>query len=129
MEESVEKVLVKAVKQLSEDSRIKKVILFGSYAYGQPTQESDVDLCLVVSDETFEQVHAFDFLAECRGKIGAYFYGRDLQFDTVLCSEQQLLEPGTNLLQDVKDKGILLYENQKQGGKSFYERYYSRNFK
>jgi len=30
----------------------KKVILFGSYAWGRPTQESDVDLVVVLDSET-----------------------------------------------------------------------------
>ena len=34
-----------------EPGTIKKIYLFGSYAYGKPTQKSDVDLCVVIGDE------------------------------------------------------------------------------
>jgi hypothetical protein len=27
---------------------IKKIYLFGSYAYGRPTQKSDIDICVVI---------------------------------------------------------------------------------
>jgi len=29
---------------------IKKIYLFGSYAYGYPTKKSDIDLCVVIDD-------------------------------------------------------------------------------
>jgi predicted nucleotidyltransferase len=28
----------------------KKIYLFGSYAYGRPNQDSDIDLCIVFAD-------------------------------------------------------------------------------
>jgi len=30
---------------------IKKIYLFGSYAYGKPTKKSDIDLCIVIRDD------------------------------------------------------------------------------
>ena len=30
---------------------IKKIILFGSYAYGKPNKNSDIDLCVIVADQ------------------------------------------------------------------------------
>lgn len=33
----------------------EKVVLFGSYAYGEPTQESDIDLYVVTSDDFVPQ--------------------------------------------------------------------------
>jgi predicted nucleotidyltransferase len=30
---------------------IKKIYLFGSYAYGKPTKKSDIDLCVVIRDD------------------------------------------------------------------------------
>jgi len=29
---------------------IKKIYLFGSYAYGKPTKKSDIDLCVIIKD-------------------------------------------------------------------------------
>ena len=34
-----------------EQGTIKKIYLFGSYAYGKPTSKSDIDLCVVIGDE------------------------------------------------------------------------------
>ena len=27
---------------------LKKIYLFGSYAYGNPTEESDIDICVII---------------------------------------------------------------------------------
>jgi predicted nucleotidyltransferase len=40
-------IISKALKPLSPD----KVILFGSYAWGQPTEDSDIDLYVVTHDD------------------------------------------------------------------------------
>jgi predicted nucleotidyltransferase len=31
---------------------LKKIYLFGSYAYGRPHKDSDIDICIVFSDDT-----------------------------------------------------------------------------
>ena len=35
-------------RRIAEEFRPKRIILFGSYAYGRPTQDSDVDLLIVM---------------------------------------------------------------------------------
>lgn len=39
------------VEKLSNNLYISNVILFGSYAYGNPTQSSDIDLLVILKDE------------------------------------------------------------------------------
>jgi len=34
-----------------EPGTIKKIYLFGSYAYGKPTKKSDIDLCVVIGND------------------------------------------------------------------------------
>jgi len=46
--EKVEKEIVERLKPLEPD----RIILFGSYAYGEPDEESDLDLYVVTADET-----------------------------------------------------------------------------
>lgn len=40
-------VILRMVDKLIEEYRPEKVILFGSYAYGEPTEDSDVDLLII----------------------------------------------------------------------------------
>ncbi len=47
-EESVRKTLPVAVRLIARELHPEKIILFGSYAYGKPTPDSDVDLLVVM---------------------------------------------------------------------------------
>jgi predicted nucleotidyltransferase len=40
--------LPRAVRRIAQELQPEKIILFGSYAYGQPTGGSDVDLLVVM---------------------------------------------------------------------------------
>jgi predicted nucleotidyltransferase len=41
------KIIAEIVDRISEGYSPKKVILFGSYAYGEPTEDSDIDLLII----------------------------------------------------------------------------------
>jgi predicted nucleotidyltransferase len=43
--------LKKEIKKCLEPLNLEKVILFGSYAYGNPNKDSDIDLYVVTKDE------------------------------------------------------------------------------
>ncbi|OIN92090.1 MAG: nucleotidyltransferase domain-containing protein [Anaerolineae bacterium CG03_land_8_20_14_0_80_58_20] len=47
-----------AVKKIVETLKPEKIILFGSYAYGNPTPDSDVDL-LVIMNTTAKQTERY----------------------------------------------------------------------
>jgi predicted nucleotidyltransferase len=54
----------KIVQQIVERFHPQKVILFGSYAYGEPTEDSDLDLLIVTErrlspEETYETRRRF----------------------------------------------------------------------
>jgi len=49
--DTIKSELVELLKSLDPE----KVILFGSYAYGQPTEESDIDLYVVTKDDFIPQ--------------------------------------------------------------------------
>ncbi len=40
-------IIPKIVKKIADEYKPEKIILFGSYAYGEPTKDSDVDLLIV----------------------------------------------------------------------------------
>ncbi len=51
LDKKLKKLIIDALKPLSPD----RIILFGSYAYGTPSADSDVDLLVVLSDETMPE--------------------------------------------------------------------------
>lgn len=51
----IEGYLKEAVRRIVSEFNPEKIILFGSYAYGKPTPDSDIDLMIVM--ETKERPH------------------------------------------------------------------------
>jgi len=51
----IEGYLKEAVRKIVNEFNPEKIILFGSYAYGKPTPDSDIDLMVVM--ETKERPH------------------------------------------------------------------------
>lgn len=45
--EESKQLILKIAKRIEEQYKPKKIILFGSYAHGEPTQDSDVDLLII----------------------------------------------------------------------------------
>ncbi len=43
----IRKIITDSVNKISFEYNPKKIILFGSYAYGDPTEESDIDLLII----------------------------------------------------------------------------------
>lgn len=41
------KIIPKIVEKIIKEYQPKKVILFGSYAYGEPTEDSDIDILII----------------------------------------------------------------------------------
>jgi predicted nucleotidyltransferase len=97
------------VQQIVEKFQPKKIILFGSYAYGKPRPESDVDL-LVVMDTSLRNVEQAIQIAHAID----YHFGLDL---LVRRPEQitERLALGDFFMQEVIEKGKVLYERAHTG--------------
>lgn len=55
--------ILSMVEKIRREYQPKKIILFGSYAYGKPTDDSDVDL-LVVTTRTFSPEETYKIRRE-----------------------------------------------------------------
>ncbi len=91
------------VKQIAAQFEPEKIILFGSYAYGNPKSESDVDLLVVMetplrnSEQAAQIVRAID-----------YHFGMDL----LVRHPKQLKERvalGDSFLREIIEKGKVVY--------------------
>jgi len=65
--ENLKEVLEQIVKRLEEGLHPEQIILFGSYAYGEPTEGSDIDLLVIVPDSTEPAS-----IVVPKGRIGAW---------------------------------------------------------
>jgi predicted nucleotidyltransferase len=94
-----------AAQHIVEKFHPEKIILFGSYAYGKPRPESDVDL-LIIMHETmprWKQVGAI------YSSFNPYPFSMDIH---VLTPERlrERLALGDSFIQTVTTKGTTLYE-------------------
>jgi predicted nucleotidyltransferase len=95
-------------RAVAERFRPDKVILFGSYAYGQPHAESDVDILVVMP--TRSQVGQ---AVRIRLAVPAAF-----PMDLMVRTPQSLarrLEMGDPFLHEITARGIVLYEKDDPG--------------
>ncbi len=94
----------RAVQELAKKFRPQKVFLFGSYAYGTPTADSDVDLLIAM--ET--RLRPVDQAVKIREAIDFPF-----PLDLLVRTPKQLedrLALGDPFIQEVVTKGKVLYE-------------------
>lgn len=82
----------------------KKIILFGSYAYGQPNEDSDVDLLVILPFEEMPVQKAISIRQQMN-----YPFSLDLMARTPT-QIQQRLEMGDFFIQDIITRGKVLYE-------------------
>ena len=91
----------------------EKIILFGSYARGNPAKESDIDLMVVTSDEfipaSFKEksniyLRVAKSISELRKK-----YSIDLVVHTKPM-HQRFIELNSLFAQEIQQNGVVLYE-------------------
>src|SRR5260370_28174943 len=94
----------KFANEVARRFRPRKIILFGSYAYGRPTGDSDVDLLVILSGRGRPQ----DRSLKIRQEVEA-----DFPMDLIVrtpAAVRQRLSWGDSFLQEAVGKGIVLYE-------------------
>ncbi|MCL2792146.1 MAG: nucleotidyltransferase domain-containing protein [Spirochaetaceae bacterium] len=97
--------LVRSVILESVDKDIlKKVYLFGSYAYGKPNGKSDLDICVVIDDA----VERTDIYLKIAKKLSD---NDIILFDLVVCNEKYFYgaKNPKGVEHTIMEKGILLY--------------------
>lgn len=78
---------------------VKRVFIFGSFAKGNFTEHSDIDVCVIAGNVDN------NFLAEL--KIAPTILMSDVRIEPVVFSEEEYLEVDTfGLLKEVKENGI-----------------------
>jgi predicted nucleotidyltransferase len=95
--------------RIAQEFRPEKIILFGSYAYGKPDDDSDVDLLVILPFEGRSQ----DARRAIRRKASARF-ANDLVVRTPQDVERRYRQ-GDPLAREALDKGVVLYERHGSG--------------
>ncbi len=91
-------------QRIAEEFEPEKIILFGSYAYGKPTPDSDVDLLVVMPFEGgyFQQAR------KIRQQLNLA-----LPMDLLVRTPEQVkyrLEIGDSFMREILERGKVMYE-------------------
>jgi predicted nucleotidyltransferase len=110
MSEEMEKEIKKITDKIVREYQPEKIILFGSYAWGNPTKDSDVDLFIVKETENTREMSR---------KINRLFFPRYVAMDFMIYTPKQfeeeilLEEP---FIKKIIQSGNVLYEKKNERG-------------
>lgn len=96
--------IARLCEQIVREFRPQKIILFGSYAYGQPSPDSDVDLLVVIPFEGSSREQA----AKIRSRIDT-----PVAFDLLVRTPEQISERlamDDFFMREITEQGKVLYE-------------------
>jgi len=99
--------LIGIINQISKNSEVKKIILFGSYASpdSTPTSDSDIDI-FIVMDTNIERGKRILSIAPL---LHPYYFPMDL----IIRTPQEIyesLEKGDLFIREIMEKGRVIYE-------------------
>ena len=99
-------VIRRLARQIAEQFKPQKIILFGSYARGKPNPESDVDLLVVMNTKLREVEQSIKICQQLD-----YMFGLDLLVYTPKHLRERV-KMGDWFLRDVLKEGKVLYESR-----------------
>jgi uncharacterized protein len=105
LKKPVGKSLRPAIQRIVKELKPVKIVLFGSYAYGNPTPHSDVDLLVVLNTNAS--------LKERSWKVSRLLLPRPFPVDILVKTPKEIkdaLKAGDFFLQEILTRGKVLYE-------------------
>lgn len=106
--EQIKPEIISCLKALNPD----KIILFGSYAYGNPTDDSDIDLFLLKDGLELNKLR--DYEIEARKSIRALVFKYKTGFDILSAPTEEIKKRDEYFYKiDILEKGIVLYTKNK----------------
>jgi predicted nucleotidyltransferase len=102
-------ILLSEVITILKQFGIEKIILFGSYAYGSPAKDSDIDL-LVIKD--IPETETRDFRIKIKKALWSQFGKQNYSFDILVDNEQRIndrIRMGDLFYKEIYSKGRILY--------------------
>ena len=95
------------VSYISQLEGVLQIYLFGSYAYGEPSKYSDIDMLVVVRDD----INALKIMQ----RIGRGLYDMKISLDVLAVRDndfKELSAPDRATVQrEAKEKGVLVYDS------------------
>jgi len=101
--------LIDSINENLSSLNAKKVILFGSYAYGTPNEDSDLDLCIIedkIDSKIKEKTKIRNLLKDI--KISKDILVEEEEYFLAHSDENWI----NTALYDARHKGIVIYEQK-----------------
>ena len=101
------KKLKKEIIHSLKDLKLNKIILFGSYATGNYTENSDIDLLIVknISESKLEELEL-----KARKRLRKIIFNYKVGIDIISVSQKMLKEKNNNaIIQEILSKGEILF--------------------
>ena len=105
--EETRKIIRNILEKLVADYAPEKVVLFGSYAYGNPGPDSDIDL-LIIKDTSERFIDRWTTVRRILSDPG-----RIAPLETLVLTPNEMehrLTIGDQFIQEILEKGEVLYE-------------------
>ncbi|HET6560100.1 MAG TPA: nucleotidyltransferase domain-containing protein [Prolixibacteraceae bacterium] len=110
--------IISEITEIFKQQGVERVILFGSYAYGNPSSESDIDLMVVVPQDSIPSSH--------REKMDLYLYYNQfiknyrkiIPIDLIVYTKatyQKFVEMNSMFSKEIINEGLVLYEANNKG--------------
>lgn len=93
-------------KKIRDSYRPKKIILFGSYAYGNPRKDSDIDL-LIIKETKARHIDRAVKIREILKEENRFFAIEPLVYTPKEINERLGIED--DFIKTILEKGVILY--------------------
>jgi predicted nucleotidyltransferase len=102
----IRKLISEVVEKIKKEYQPEKIILFGSYAYGKPTEDSDIDL-FIIKDTDKRRIDRFIEVSPLVENPDCHIPISPLVYTPTEVSDR--LAMGDDFIKEVLNKGEVLY--------------------
>ena len=107
MNTQLQEIITTYIEKISSDNDVLRIYLFGSCAYGEPHERSDVDLMVVIDDA----LHTIKKSTALRKTLRGF---RTVPMDMLVnrISDFEKSQAFPSIQKTIKEQGLLLYERE-----------------
>lgn len=107
MKKEVKTIVSEIVEKLKREYKPQRIILFGSYAYGNPTEDSVINLLILKNTDErrvdrLAQVKRIIYNPNCKIPVSLLVYSPE--------ELEERLRKGDEFIKEIIQKGTILYE-------------------
>lgn len=105
--------IINNIADTLKDEGVDKIILFGSYAYGKPNEDSDLDIIVVTTDDYMPATNREKMELHHKYNNKIRQFRAIIPIDLLVYTQQmynKLLESGSIFIEEINRKGKVLYE-------------------